>query len=187
MKTIILLTMTFISVSCSHMEHAQEATVAGTCDQKIKEITPPLNQRIIDISKQATAGVASIAIAGVGAGADAVVIVITSPVTRAALCLATVSMLVSGRPASTDICNHLGEAGYNPKLMQKSLDSTKSWRCPNLDYISKGLRDVASCYLDHDEKDKAKSQLNNILTDKIISGCISEEETQEVISQMAKI
>jgi hypothetical protein len=187
MKKIILISLSLLSFSCSHTERVEKIYVPGICDQKIKEITPPPGQRIIDITKQSTAGVASVAIASVGAGVDAIVIVLTSPVTRLALCAGAITAIASGSHVDTNICNHLSGPGFNPQLMQTTLDNTKLWRCPNLDYISKGLRDVASCYVEYNEKEKARSQLNNILNDKTIYECISEEETKKITAQIAEL
>jgi len=184
MKNIILLTIVIFSFSCSHTELIRKAHVPGNCEQRIREITPPTGQRLIDLTKQATTGTASIAIAGLGATTDALFIILTSPITKVTLCVATVSIALTGNGTDTNICKYMLEPGYNPELTQKALDSTKSWRCPNLDYVSKGLRNVASCYSEQNKNDKARSQLNNILDNKVISDCISEEETKEITKQI---
>lgn len=184
MKIIVLITFLISCFSCSHTELIKEVHVPGNCEQEIKNITPPTGQRLIDVTKQATSGTASIAIAGLGATTDALFIILTSPITKVTLCVATVTIALKGNGTDTNICKYMLEPGYTPELQQKALDSTKSWRCPNLDYISKGLRKVASCYSEQNENNKAKSQLNNILGNKVISDCISAEEKKEITKQI---
>lgn len=164
--------------SCSHDKLIKQAHVSGSCSKKIKEIQPRYGQSLIDLSKQATTGTVSIAIAGVGAATDALVIIFTHPATKFTLCAATLAVALDGHVNDAQICNLVTDPYYNPKLAQKALDSTKSWRCPNLDYISQGLREVAKCYSDHNESDKAKLQLESILSNKTILPCISDSEIQ---------
>jgi hypothetical protein len=189
MKKIILLMILSLLSSCSHNKKKilDETEIAGICADKLKDITPPKGQEIIDFSKQITAGTASIAIAGLGVATDALVIVLTSPVTKVSICLVAIAALTDGHGGNANICNYVTEPGLNPKLTQKSLDHTKSWRCPNLDYISEGLRGVASCYVEHDEKDKAKLQLDGILKNKTISDCISDDEKSKILSDLQKL
>jgi len=181
--------MLFLSIACSHHEKTfiQQTYIVGNCSEQIKAIKLPYGQNFIDISKQATAGSVSVAIAGVGAVTDAFVIILTSPVTKITLCVMTISAVLSGHGGNSDICNYLSDPGYNPKLAQKALDKTKSWRCPNLDYISEGLRNVATCYVDQNEKAKAKLQLESILKNKQISQCLSKNETDRIQQEIQKI
>lgn len=187
MKLIILLLTLALSASCSHDKLIHQAHVSGNCSEKIKDITPPADQGLLDLTKQATAGSVSIAITGAGAATDALIIILTNPLTKISLCVATVSIILSGASVNTDICNYATDPSYNPKLAQKALDHTISWRCPNLDYISEGLRKVATCYSDKNEKDKAKLQLQNILRNKTIYECIYQEEALRVENEIAQI
>jgi hypothetical protein len=188
---IFILTLTLLfGFSCSHQQLIQEAHIQGSCSDEIKKIEPPPCQRLIDLSKQATSGSVSIAIAGIGAATDALVIVLTNPVTKFTLCVAAIAAVTASQSShSTDlnICSSIAEPGYNPKLAQKALDGTVSWRCPNLDYISLGLREVASCYASHAETGKARQQLESILKNKTLSPCLSEEETEKIQSQISAL
>ncbi len=173
--------------SCSHENLIKQAHISGNCSEKIREIVPPPGQRIMDFSRQVATGSVSIAIAGVGAATDAIVIVLTSPVTKISLCVTAIAIAASGESIDLGFCQYAGEPGLNPKLAQKALDHTKSWRCPNLDYISQGLRKVAACYSQGKENEKAKLQLESILNNKTISECISTEEIDRIKIEMAQL
>ncbi|HXH31948.1 MAG TPA: hypothetical protein VNJ01_14155 [Bacteriovoracaceae bacterium] len=101
------------------------------------------------------------------------------------------ALALSESPTSTygnvDICKHAAGPGFNPGFTKKALSQTKSWRCPNLDYVSAGLRKVASCYQARGEKDKAKLQLENILNNETITECISEEESLRVSDKIEEL
>jgi hypothetical protein len=187
-KILILSFLTLLS-SCSHNKKKllDETQIAGICADRLKDINPPKGQEIIDFSKQITAGTASIAIAGLGVATDAIVIVLTSPVTKVTVCLVAIAALTDGHGAGLDVCGIVAEPGHNPKLAQKSLDHTTGWRCPNLDYIAEGLRGVASCYLEHANKEKAKLQLDAILKNKTLSDCISDDEKSKIEVEMQKL
>ncbi len=187
--------MLSLVLACSHEKIIKDSSVSGSCDAKIKEIKLPPGQSVIDISKQATAGTMSIAITGVGATTDALMILLTNPLTKFTVCITAVAFVAAyshGRyyNAGNDsrLCGEaIGSSTYNPKLAQKALDATQSWRCPNLDYVSEGLRSVASCYADKGEKEKARMQLESILNNKTIRKCISEKETDLIHHQILAI
>lgn len=186
MKHIILFFALIASTSCSHKDLIKENHVRGECSDNIKHITPPDGQRLIDITKQATAGSASIAIISAGFATDTLFILLTNQVTKITLCIATVALASKSKNSiGTNLCSYLNEKTYDPELTQKAISSTASWRCPNLDYVSVGLREVATCYAAKNEKDKARLQLKNILNDKTISKCISKEEKFRVRNEIA--
>lgn len=183
--------MTFLlfTSSCSH-DHKkiiQDSQVIGSCTDKIQNIKPPKGQEIIDFTKQATTGTASLAITGVGATTDALVIVLTHPATQVVLCLTTVALLSKGEHVETDVCQFISSEAYDPGLRHSALKNTKSWRCPNLDYISAGLRDVANCYRDKNESEKARLQLENILKNETLFPCLSTKEIKIIKNEIQRL
>jgi len=190
MKNIIGLLL-LLTVSCSHTHLAHEARVDDQCSAKINKIKPTTTQQFVDLTKQATAGTMSLALAGLSGTADAVVITLTHPVTKVTFCLAAVGLSARynnyHNPHGFEICQGALNPYTNPKLAQLTLDGTKAWRCPNLDYIGKGLRQVASCYANNQENDKARQQLENVLKNKDILDCLSTQEVSRIKDHITRL
>ncbi len=174
MKLFVLLLL----ISCSHQQLIKDTKVTGDCAHLSNEIEKPVIKHLGDFAKQCTLGTTSLLITTVGAATDLVFVLLTNPVTKLTACVAGSyeQPLYYNVYYPNPICDSVAEDTIVPGLGQAAFDETKALRCPNLDYVSEGLRKISECYLERNQKGKALEQLKAISANKEIVLCISEDE-----------
>lgn len=68
-----------------------------------------------------------------------------------------------------------------------TFDKTEKWRCPYVDHISKAVRESAECNYKHELFIEAFEQMNFLERDKVMRGCTTTLEREEVTNQLSKM
>jgi hypothetical protein len=174
------------AISCSHRDVHEKHLVKGDCSSEFEKVDLPAHQKIINTTSQVTGTTFSVALSTVGFATDAVFVVLTNPITKYTLCMAIMSE--GSNPSSYHACSDLaGTETYLPKMGDGILNNTKSWRCPELDHISKGLRQVASCYVKKSDNENALNQLLAVKKSHDFYKCLSPKEKQAILNQINSI
>lgn len=61
-----------------------------------------------------------------------------------------------------------------------TFENTSKWRCPNVDHISRVVRENALCNFQHGEILTAFSQLDSLASGQTLKRCLSAEEKREI-------
>lgn len=75
-----------------------------------------------------------------------------------------------------------------PYLGKETYKNTESWRCPDVDTISRSIRKVAHCYLERDGQDnrnKALSSLKSVEKSGTFYQCLSNKERESFLKDLA--
>ena len=161
-------------------------TQNNNCMQKINSDERTFVQKALDVSEENFGTGASYLLTGAGYTSDVIISVVGGVGASIIICSPIITLEAiakSNGEASGRCIGHMsGEIikAFPNSIGKTTYESTASWRCPEVDYISKSLRKVASCYQSQQQKDKAYSQLQAILEDPLLQRCSSKKERQKV-------
>lgn len=112
-------------------------------------------------------------------------VVVCSPV------IAIEGSLGGNGQVSSECIGKAGSVIFDPpnsySFGKSTYKQTSDWRCPEVDYISKGLRDISRCYWKDGQEDKAKKQLGFVTGNEFLYNCLSSDEKERVKSSLDKL
>ena len=197
-KIVILFVFTFVfAFGCSstkEKELAGRTLVSGHCMQAFEEEYQGTLSKIVDKTKQVVGTTASYLVTGVGHSTDLVLTLSGGIAIAALLCSPVLALEIAtegdGRASGECMGRMAIEVSMKDKMTtlgEKSYSATRSWRCPNLDHVSVGLRKVASCYEKEGDPLKAMAQLKAIREEQIFIECLSAVEFKTVADELERL
>lgn len=123
--------------------------------------------------------------------AEAIVTVAGGTAILLALCAPMIMLAMHGQSTNELICIPADLSGLRrPRLREAAYDSTRSWRCPDLDQSSRSIRKVAECLSsrgDAENLQKAQAALQGLANSSKFNECSSPDESSLVRSQLDSI
>lgn len=188
MKNFLLLSA-LILTSCSSKivegEQFRKAIDSGQCERAINLIPETkltrLNNGVVAPVKKGTAYV----LTGTAYGTEFLVKITAGIAVGVAVCM---PLMIHAETASK--CFALAGGGVmsgvdkNFVLGKTIKEGTSNWKCPKIDHISIGLREVSACYKKINRLDKAREQLLSIYNDKLYKKCLSGTEYEKVNKEL---
>lgn len=186
-----LLFSIFILSSCSNLKDEESFNAHldnNRCEQALLSNEPSAKVKIVD----GVGTSASYLVSGLGYASDIIVTVGAGLVVGVTLCSPLLLLEASSGSAqlSADCFAKIAGPAMEKsflKIGENTFDKTSSWRCPNLDVISAGLRKVATCYERRGEVEKSISQLKKARFSKEFYECISEKEKLILDSELMRL
>jgi hypothetical protein len=151
-------------------------------------------EQISRVSEETLSTGASYLVTGVGYASDIVISVVGSVAIGVTICSPIIMAegVVRGSGDASAACieragNDIFGDILDDGLGKNAHSNTASWRCSDVDHISKGLRRVASCLESKGERDKSLKQLKAILGTEKIKDCLSDRELLKVESEIKRL
>ena len=151
-------------------------------------------EKIARITKQGVGTSASYLLSGVGYAGEVIFYTAGSLVVGVAICspLIVIEGASKGNGGISSECIGKMAGEVNISLDNKeSLGSeifkkTETWRCEDVDHITKGLRKVSECMAKKGNTEGAKSQLHALLNDNTVRKCVSRPESKKIKDLIAE-
>jgi len=187
-----LLSLMILSLSCSHTNPEQHflerysSNKSEVCMKPLESLEKGTPYKIFDHSKQALGTGVSYIATGFSYTTDFILAVSTGLGVGVILCsplITAEAAMKSNFNASGHCISSVGGSVHElfPKELGKATyHGTEKLRCPEVDHISKALREVATCYHTNKQIQKAKEQLVLLQEDDILRRCRSKKENKEV-------
>lgn len=184
--------------SCSSREKEKDFRKdlsSNDCESALKKNIPSKSTEIIGQTVKGTGTIASYLVTGIGYTSDFLIlfgggigigVVVCSPIVAieaAAKSSGRASAECIGRISSTFLGSDFeGAIG----LGKTAYKNTESWRCPNLDFLSEGFREVAACHHRKGNQGKAIEQIKVLKQNSKLIKCLSSEERNNINRDLHK-
>lgn len=182
----------FTLLSCTHKKMEDKYLVQSdlapqSCLKELEDSKRDSIDQVFDVVVNGTQSGVSYLLSGAGYTTDFVIVAVGGLAVGVVICSPIIalegSLRGSGRASGECVGNVSGniwkefpEKGIGGTLYE----STESLRCPEVDYISKGLRNVSSCYKSKGMDNYALEQVQAIESDPVLKKCSSETEKEKV-------
>ena len=190
---LLFLTLIFILTSCSSSRlKIDDLTIDDVEDSDcMSEYHVPGEhelEKIARITKQGVGTSASYLLSGVGYAGEVLVYTSGGLIFGVALCspIMVVEGVTRSQAGFTGECiskvgGSIMEQGFDSKGVGNDIfQETATWRCEDVDHITKGLRKVTECMAKKGNTEGAKSQLQALLKDKTVRKCVSRPERKKI-------
>lgn len=186
----ILITLVLLT-SCSNLkdeDRFNDHLDNKRCDQALLANEPSVTMNVLDGFGTS----ASYLVSGLGYASDVVITVGAGLIVGVTICspIILLESKVGGGPASGNCFAKIAGPAFEKsflKIGDTTYEKTTSWRCPNLDAISAGLRKVAGCYEQKGDISKSIAQLKKARYSKEFYDCISDKEKLKLDMELKRL
>lgn len=199
---ILLIFLLFIGCSTKSKRngYAKQEIISpsNSCSKLLENKKLPFGAEIVSQTLESTGTLASLVVSGMTYSTDLIISLTGGVFIGATICsplLAVDVALLKGGNHGNNLPGVQCVSDTAPEISKKMYSNwgrdtyraTRKWRCPELDYLSEGLRDVSKCYKDSNELNMAKEQLLAIKKSTIFSHCLSKKEKQNIESELDQL